>query len=107
MFSEALTELVDLELQLEVSLTQSLDPGKKMCLFVGEGTAAFVLPTYSAHFKGTRGDFSQSSTMRVQRGPHPSYHMLTGTRSLTLNLCSLNTSMINGYTSNNRENKGP
>ena len=105
MFSEAVRELMDLLIQLEISLTQSFFPGKKLCLFVGGDTAEYVLSTLCSYFEG--GDIEVSETIRALRNRHPSYWMMTGTRSLTLNLYSLNTSMINRYISNNRATKGP
>ena len=95
MFSEAVRELVELLIQLEISLTQSFFPGKKLCLFVGGDTAGYVLSTLCSYFEG--GDLEVSETIRALRNRHPSYWMMTGTRSLTLNLYSLNTSMINRY----------
>ena len=100
MFADAVNQLVDLVIQLEKSLTERRSPGKKMCLFIGGETAAHVLSSLY-------GDLSELDSIIAQRSTHPSYHMMTGTRSLTLNLYSLNTSMINRYISNNRATKWP
>jgi len=90
MFADAVNQLVDLVIQLEKSLTERRSPGKKMCLFIGGETAAHVMSSLY-------GDLSELDSIIAQRSTHPSYHMMTGTRSLTLNLYSLNTSMINRY----------